>query len=214
MCTNYRPTSRDLIEERLHVDVPAFDYEPESWPGYAAPVVRERDGARECLKACFGLIPYWAQDTKIARMTYNARAETASDKPSYRGPWARRQWCVVPMDCFYEPNYESGKAVRWRIARADGAPFLVAGLWDRWVARPTGEVVHSFSMLTINADAHPLMKRFHKPGDEKRSLVILPDERADDWLRATVEEAQRLLVPFDPEAFVTAAEPLPPRTRR
>lgn len=35
----------------------------------------------------------------------------------------------------------------------------------------------SLSMLTVNADEHPLMRRFHKPGDEKRSVVVL--DRAD-----------------------------------
>ena len=211
MCTNYRPTSRDLIAERLHVATPEFDYVPEAWPGYAAPMVRERDGERDCVKACFGLIPHWSKDTKIARMTYNARSETAAEKPSFRQAWARRQWCVVPMDGFFEPSYESGAAVRWRIERVDRAPFLVAGLWDRWVAPSTGEVVHSFSMLTINADAHPLMKRFHKPGDEKRSLVIVPDERAADWLRAVHDDVRALLAPFDADAYTASADPLPPR---
>lgn len=33
------------------------------------------------------------------------------------------------------------------------------------------------SMVTVNADTHPLMSRMHKPGDEKRSVVILrPDD--------------------------------------
>jgi putative SOS response-associated peptidase YedK len=214
MCTNYRPTARDLIAQRLHVADPGFDWEAEVWPGHAAPLLRVRDGQRELVKACFGLVPHWAPDTKIARMTYNARSETVAEKPSYRQPWARRQFGLVPMDAFYEPNYESGKAVRWRIERADGAPFLVAALWDRWVARPTGEIVWSFSMLTINADGHPLMARFHKPGDEKRSLVIVDSGRADAWLRAADGDAARaLLQPFDAAAFTTRAEPLPPRAR-
>ena len=52
----------------------------------------------ECMKACFGLIPFWSKDTKIARMTYNARTETAHEKPSFRQAWSRRQWCLVPME--------------------------------------------------------------------------------------------------------------------
>jgi putative SOS response-associated peptidase YedK len=211
MSINYRPTSGDLIEERLHAPAPDFDFVPEAWPGYAAPMLRACGGRRECVKACFGLIPYWSKDTRIARMTYNARSETAHEKPSFRQAWARRQWCVVPMDCFFESNHESGKAVRWRIERVDRAPFLATGLWDRWVAPGTGEVVHSFSMLTINADAHPLMKRFHRPGDEKRSLVIVPDERAADWLNATHDDLRALLAPFDAEAFTASADPAPRR---
>jgi putative SOS response-associated peptidase YedK len=211
MCTNYRPTSRDLLAERMGNLAPSFDYLDETFPGYAAPMLRRRDGVFECVKACFGLIPFWAKDTKIARMTYNARAETAHEKPSFRQAWARRQWCLVPMQCFYEPNYESGRAVRWRIERRDATPFLAAGLWDRWLAPGTAEVVFSFSMLTINADAHPLMRQFYRPGDEKRSLVIVDDAHADEWLHTRGEDARALLSPFEPEHFCALAEPAPKR---
>lgn len=209
MCTNYRPTSRDLLAERLGLVVPAFDFAAEVWPGHAAPVMRAHEGELECIKACFGLIPYWAKDTKIARMTYNARSETVHEKPSFRQAWTRRQWCLVPMECFYEPNYESGRAVRWRIERRDGAPFLVAGLWERWVAPSNGEQVHSFSMFTINADDHPLMRQFHKPGDEKRSLVVVAESCTTSWLQAGVDDARDWLQPFDAALFTARAEPLP-----
>ena len=216
MCTNYRPTARDLLAARLGGLAPGFDYEAETFPGYAAPALRRRAAASasnglECIKACFGLIPFWSKDTRIARMTYNARSETAHEKPSYRQAWSRHQWCLVPMECFYEPNYENGRAVRWRIERRDAAPFLVAGLWDRWVAPSNGEVVHSFSMLTINADAHPLMRQFHRPGEEKRSLVVIDAARADEWLSASPDQARALLQPIVADQFCARPEPTPPR---
>ena len=212
MCTNYRPTSRDLLADRLGASAPTFEYVAEVFPGYAAPLLRRahaRAGAGEieCVKACFGLIPFWSKDTRIARMTYNARSETAPAKPSFRQAWARRQWGLVPMECFYEPNYESGRAVRWRIERHDGAPFQVAALWDRWVAPETGEVVFSFSMLTINADAHPLMRQFHRPGEEKRSLVVIGDAQARAWLEGSPEDAHAMLLPMDTRRFTSRAEP-------
>lgn len=219
MCTNYRPGARDLLAERLGGVGPGFDYVDEAFPGYAAPALRHRAASAggagpEWMKACFGLIPYWSKDTKIARMTYNARSETAPEKPSFRQPWSRRQWCLVPMECFYEPNYESGRSVRWRIERHDHAPFLVAGLWDRWIAPSTSEVVFSFSMLTINADAHPLMRRFHRPGEEKRSLVVIDEARIDDWLNASPDQARSLLEPIDLDAFSTRPDPAPPRAAK
>ena len=58
----------------------------------------------------------------------------------------------------------------------------IAGLWSAWNS-PKG-VIYSFTMLTINADSHPLMCQFHKPVDEKRMVVILPPERYDAWLNA------------------------------
>jgi putative SOS response-associated peptidase YedK len=146
-------------------------------------------------------------------MTYNARSETAPEKPSFRQAWSRRQWCLVPIQCFYEPSYESGRVVRWRIERRDGAPFMVAGLWDRWVAPTTGEAVFSFSMLTINADTHPLMRRFHRPNEEKRSIAVVDLAQRDEWLTAAPDAACALLKSLPQEEFTSREEPAPPRRR-
>ena len=130
-----------------------------------------------------------------------------ASKPSYREPWKKRRYALVPMAAFYEPDYETGKALRWKIERHDKRAFTVAAIWDYW-KRPTGEGLHSFSMLTINADDHPVMGRFHKPGDEKRSLVIVPPERRDEWLRATPEHANRILLPLPAEEFTAGPAPI------
>lgn len=66
-------------------------------------------------------------------------------------------------------NYETRKPVRWRIGMASGQPLGIAGLWLAW-NDVDGESL-SFTMLTVNAGEHLLMKRFHKPGDEKRSIL-------------------------------------------
>ena len=97
------------------------------------------------------------------------------------------------MDDFYEPNYESGKALRWKIELASGEPFGIACLWDRWTDPATGELIVSFSMLTINADEHPVMCQFHKPGDEKRTPVIISPELHDTWLSADHNQAVKLM---------------------
>ena len=167
-------------------------------------------GAIEWREAMFGLVPFWADGIKIARQTYNARSETVASKPSFRGPWRRGQFCLLPMQAFYEPDYESGKAVRWRIERCDRQAFTVAGIWDTWVDR-SGSVerrLHSFSMLTINADAHPLMARFHKPGDEKRSLVVIDAAQRDTWLHADGDTGAALFADFPPGEFQAAPAPL------
>lgn len=71
----------------------------------------------------------------------------------------------------------------------------IAGLWSWWKS-PEGDVLHSYTMLTINADQHPLMRQFHKPTDEKRMVVILPEDRYDDWLRANAETSLGFLSPY------------------
>jgi putative SOS response-associated peptidase YedK len=207
MCTNYVTTVRDEIRERLHLNPPTFDYEPELWPGYKGPMLI---GDFEWRLAMFGLVPYFSKDGKDFRRTYNARSETVGEKPTYRGPWSRRQLALVPISCFFEPNYESGKAVRWRIERQDGAPFTIAAIWDRWKPRGAAdEALHSFSLLTVNSDEHPLMRRFHKPGDEKRSLVIVPAEHREEWLQA--DDPVQFMRTFPAEEFSSRPDPLPPR---
>lgn len=195
MCTNFTPTTRaQWVKENLGVELPS-GFPEEAYPGYLAPVVvKSRQSERvACGLARFGLIPGWAKDDKISRHTYNARSETVAEKPSYRTAWRQRQFGLVLVDNFYEPSYESGKAVRWKIELASGDPFGIACLWDRWTDPASGERVVSFSMLTVNADDHPVMRQFHKPGDEKRTPVIIAPELQDAWLSADATKASELM---------------------
>jgi hypothetical protein len=125
VCTNFTPTQRaQWVKETLGVDLPSA-YPEETFPGYLSPlVVKSRQSERvACGLARFGLIPAWAKDDKISRHTYNARSETAAEKPSYRTAWRQRQFGLVLVDNFYEPSYASDKAVKWQIERASGDPF-------------------------------------------------------------------------------------------
>lgn len=214
MCANYRPTAKNLLEQRFGVRAPAGDYPAECWPGYAAPIIRAgQGGALECTLAGFGLVPGWAKDAGIASKTYNARSETVADKPAFRHAWRRGQFCLVPMQAFYEPNWESGKAVRWRIGLSDEQPFAVAGMWDSWRDPASGEASLSFTMLTLNADAHPLLRRFHRPEDEKRMIGVLPPSEYREWLHATPDTAGRFLQPYPAEAMAAEPHPLQRRGR-
>ena len=218
MCANYTPTRLTAISEhrsleRALFDLPLapFDYPPEAFPGYRAPILREahdQAGTIEVVPAMFGMVPHWA-DAKLARQTYNARTETVATKPSFRNAWKRNQFCIIPADNFYEPCYETGKPVRWRIAGADGEPLGIAGIWES-KAGEDGPLL-SFSMLTINADGHPLMQRFHKPEDEKRMLVLLEPASYRPWLEGALVNDPAVYTPWPAERLVAAAAPLPPR---
>ena len=195
MCTNFKPTQRaPWVKKNLGVDLPS-GYPDEAYPGYAAPLVvkSHQTGRVACGLARFGLIPAWAKDDKISRHTYNARSESAAEKPSYRAAWRQRQFGLVLVDNFYEPSYESGKAVRWKIERSSGDPFGIACLWDRWTDPASGERVVSFSMLTVNAQEHPVMKQFLKPSDEKRTPLVIAPDLHDAWLSADTVDACELM---------------------
>ncbi|QXB31371.1 SOS response-associated peptidase family protein [Aeromonas sp. FDAARGOS 1405] len=83
----------------------------------------------------------------------------------------------------------NARAERWRISMADGMPFAVAGIWRAW--QEEQGYTFSFSQLTINADTHPLLRRMHKPVDEKRSLVIVSLDDYDTWLGCKDPELAR-----------------------
>ncbi len=113
----------------------------------------------------------------------------------------------LPVRSIFEPNYETGKAVRWEFAHADHEPLGVAGIWEYRTDGPNGLPLLSFSMLTINADGDPLMQRFHKPDDEKRMLVILRPDQFDAWLHCPVEDAPDFFARYPASQLVAAPTP-------
>jgi putative SOS response-associated peptidase YedK len=161
-----------------------IEWRDEVYPKYLTPFIWLDGDKPNCGLAQFGLVLAWA-----------------ADKPSYRNAWKKRQFGLAIMQSFYEPNYASGKAVRWRIKRADASPIAVASIWDRFVDHETGEIVCSFSMITINATGHPIMQQFHGLEDEKRSIVVLQDNDYLPWLKANHEEARSLLK-LAPDGFL------------
>lgn len=215
MCVNYTPAGRDAIRDMFGIEVPELNLRPEIWQDYIAPIVlRPDDGPAYCAPASYGFVPQKHRPPGVTKLTtMNARAETIGSLRSYKQGWSSCHLCLVPMLAFFEPNYESGSPVRWRIGMANGDPFAVAGMWRTW-ERDDGKVDCSFTQITINADEHDLMKRFHRPGDEKRSLVIVPSANYQAWLACRDPElARTYLRPYP--AHLMAAEParLQPRKK-
>ncbi len=213
MCSHYQAIKeRERFFRHFGVYPPDDSGKYDLWPGYTGVMLRRPhaadsgDAAVPALAAItglFGLLPHWARDQKLARNTFNARSETVHEKPSFRDAWRKGQHCIIPADAIFEPDWRSGKAVPTRIARADGEPLGIAGLWSWWRS-PAGETVYSYTMLTINADAHALMSRFHKPTDEKRMVVVLPQESYRDWLDVPPEQSMDFMRPYPADRLATS----------
>lgn len=195
MCVQYLSTVNiDWVKTHFDLDLPTFSTH-DVFPTYPGPIVLKSHNTQRTAigPARFGLIPSWAKDEDFGRKTYNARAETIDQKPSYKHAWIKRHYALALADAFYEPCYETGKAVRTKIIQANQEPMAIASIWDTWTEPETGELIVSFSMLTINADQHPVMQRCHKPEDEKRTVVPLKPELFDEWLNASPDTAQEIL---------------------
>lgn len=203
MCNRYHPSGPDKL--------PGLFDKPIYGPAYA-PAIGPRQDGPYMLNDRFqvgqwGLIPSHAKerhpkgaDGRVL-MTNNCRSETMATRDSFKGAWAAGQRCLIPADLFLEPYWGPAdepfkKTVWWAFERADGLPWMIAGLWNEWTDFKTGEVVPSYTMVTMNADDHPLMRLMHRPDpkrpatkQDKRSVVPLLEPAYDIWLNGTNEQA-------------------------
>lgn len=127
----------------------------------------------------WGLIPFWAKDDSIKKNTLNARIETIKEKPSFRNVVNNR--CLVIADGFYEWQWldEKGKQKqKYELHLPNNEIFAFAGLWSEWTDRETGEIINTYTILTMEANA--LMRKIHNT--KKRMPIILSPENETKWL--------------------------------
>jgi putative SOS response-associated peptidase YedK len=115
----------------------------------------------------------------------NAMAETVATKPAFRDAFARGQRCIVPVDAFYEWQKVGAGKQPYAIVGADGLPLAVAGLWERWKDRGTGDTLQSFTIITTVPNA--LCAPIHD-----RMPAILPRDKWGTWLGEREAEADEL----------------------
>jgi len=163
-------------------DFPALPPRFNVAPTQAVAIVREAP-AREVALARWGLVPSWARDLAKLPLLFNARAETAPEKPSFRAAFRNRR-CLIPADGFFEWTGAAKTRRAHYFTRADGAPFAFAGLWDRWLA-PDGTELDSCTILTTGPNE--LLARFHD-----RMPAILARERIDAWLDPALRDPARV----------------------
>ena len=136
---------------RLTMDAPPHNLRPRYnvCPTDPVDVVTAHNGKRELMPMRWGLVPWWwSKPLKELRMaTFNARAETVETKPVFRDAFKRSR-CLIPISGYFEwQAIPSGKQP-WYFTAADGSPLLtVAGLWDEWKNRETGERLKSCTMI-------------------------------------------------------------------
>ncbi len=146
-------------------------------------VVIGENNRREAQLMRWGLIPSWAKDPSIGNRMINARAETVSEKPSFRDALRKRR-CLVPADGFYEWKRVANRRIPMRIVLKSEEPFAFAGLWEQWRS-PFGETIRSCAIITTSAN--DIMEPIHD-----RMPVILPKDAWSLWLDTSVQDPARL----------------------
>ena len=178
MCGRFtqKLTWRELHDlYRLLTDAPPDNVRPR-WNGaptqdFAACRLSD-DGARTLCRLRWGLIPFWAKDTKIGARLINARAETVDSKPAFRSAFKARR-CLVPADGWFEWVREGGGKSPRFLSMADGTKASFAALWERW--GNAGDAIESFTIITT--EAAPELAHVHA-----RQPAIVDPGRFDDWL--------------------------------
>lgn len=145
--------------------------------------------------AQWGLIPSWSKDPAIGSRMINARAETLTEKPSFRGLVKKRR-CLILADSFYEwRKNEDGSKTPTRILLNSAEPFALAGLWDVWKT-PEGDWLKTCTVITT--EPNELMSQIHN-----RMPAILPRAVEQDWINKAndVAHIMALLKPYDAKAM-------------
>ncbi len=152
---------------------------------------------RELRSVRWGLVPSWADDTKIGTRLINARVETITEKPAFKTAAARRR-CLLPADGYYEWEKRPGVAAKtpYFMRAEDGGGLAFAGLYELWrdrerAADDPDRWVWSATVVTTRAS--DALGRIHD-----RSPLLVPAGLRDDWLDPA------LTAPADVRALVDA----------
>ncbi|GIZ09000.1 SOS response-associated peptidase [Flavobacterium sp. UMI-01] len=127
----------------------------------------------------WGLIPTWAKDESIKKMTLNARVETLEEKPAFKNSINKR--CLVIATGFYEWQWHdaTGKnKTKYEIGIGNHDLFAFAGLYSQWTDKNTGEIKDTYTIVTTQANQ--LMAEIHNI--KKRMPIILKPEDEMKWL--------------------------------
>ncbi|MEB3210338.1 MAG: SOS response-associated peptidase [Leptolyngbyaceae bacterium] len=162
---------------------PSYNVPPSQPLLIVCPVGKEADHERRLLLASWGLLPHWAKDMSIAFKTFNARSETVTEKPSFRGAFKYRR-CLIPVNGYYEWK-RSGKAKQpYYFSRSEGnAPVVLAGLFELWRDE-------RLTCTVITTEANPMARDVHP-----RMPVVLEPDHWQQWLMGSPEDAHELLRP-------------------
>ena len=202
MCSRYSLTSPPEAVRGYfrHLNETQFPPRYNIAPTQPVLIVRPgHDGRREIVLVRWGLIPSWAKDPARLTTLINARAETAAEKPSFRGSMRHRR-CLVPADGFYEWIGPAGAKRPHLLRPVAGGPIAFAGLWEHWLGAD-GSEIETMAILTVPANA--VAARLHD-----RMPAILPPEAFDAWLdtRSVRAEAASAMLRPAPDALLEVVE--------
>lgn len=149
-------------------------------------------GENELVPMRWGLIPHWwKKPLNELPATFNARAETLSERPMFRGAYKYRR-CVIPATGFYEWTGPRNARTPHYFTSRSGEPLAFAGLWEMWCGYDGGDELPTATIIV--GPANRWMSQFHD-----RQPIILDWGNANAWMRG--EASASLLRPAREDAL-------------
>jgi putative SOS response-associated peptidase YedK len=172
-------------------DLPTLPPSYNVCPGQKIAAIRCIDDKYRLDYLHWGLIPSWAKDKSISHKLINARAETITEKPSFRNAFHSRR-CLIPANGFYDWCEINGIRTPHYFHLKDNQPMMFAGLWDHWKS-PEGEIIESCTIITTPANT--LVQNIHD-----RMPAILQPAEYEPWLSPDSRQPElvQLLQPYPP----------------
>ena len=199
MCGRFvRSCSIKEISDYFKVENPSFEVEPSY---NVAPsqdiVIINNQGIKQLVKCRWGFVPSWAKDLSVGYKMINARAETVTEKQSFKAAF-RKHRCLVIANGFYEwQKDKSSKKIPVYISLKLGNPLGFAGLYNVWTS-PEGEKICTCTIITT--ESNEILSDIHD-----RMPAIIPRDKEDTWLDPMIEDVELLegfLRPFPSEEMV------------
>ncbi|MCF7966365.1 MAG: SOS response-associated peptidase [Methylobacter tundripaludum] len=175
MCGRYNliATGQQIMDHFRLLSLPGHKPDYNIPPGQKIlAVVQLEDGSNGAVNLHWGLIPSWAKDRAISSHLINARAETLTEKPSFKKAYRHRR-CLIPATGFFEWHATEAGKQPYHIHRQDNGLFAFAGIWEHW--EHERETVYSCSIITTAASNK--MTPIH----DRMPVIIMPDDY-NRWL--------------------------------
>ncbi len=189
MCGRFTLTDTDNISSRFNITT-SMNISEKITPHYniaptqIIPVICKGENQENIIEfRKWGLVPFWAKDTEIGHKMINARAETLTQKPSFK-PLIKSKRCLVPSSGFYEWKKIDKRKVPYYIGIKDSKIFSFAGLYDNWKDN-AGNELKTFTIITT--DANNTLKPI-----PNRMPVILEKEFEEKWLDIKTQDFDSL----------------------
>lgn len=192
------------VKDRLTARFTSLDFPEDFQPRYnIAPtqplmVLKQDKDRLQATMMRWGLVPSWWRDAaRLPDLTFNARAETLAEKPTFRSAFKKRR-CIIPVDGFYEWMSVLGKKTKQPMYICPKDPegvFLLAGLWEYWES-PDGALE---SCTVITTEPNSFMGDIHN-----RMPLILSPKDSEEWLNPVNRNMAglvRLMAPCDPSSM-------------